>query len=313
MNFTNPKIAIVGSGAIGTYYGCLLANTGADVHFLLRSDLEAVRAKGSLRLQTPKGEIVVAAPKIYGTTEEIGPCDLVIIALKTTANGVFEKLIRPLLKDDTAILTLQNGLGSDEQLAALFGAERVLGGLCFICVNRTAPGEILCIEPGALAFGEFGRPISERLRAIVALFERSGVKCSASDNLAELRWKKLVWNVPFNGLAIAAGGITTDKILASPELENQVRALMTEVIEAAAKFGYVIPQAFIEKQISSTRPMGPYRPSSLIDFLEGREVEVESIWGEPLRRAKAAGIAMPRLETLYATLKKLTSKKSSTL
>jgi len=309
MNLSHPKIAIVGSGAIGSYYGCLLANLGADVHFLLRSDLEAVRAKGSLHVQTPKSEIVITAPKIYGAPEEIGPCDLVIIALKTTANGVFEKLIRPLLKNETALLTLQNGLGSDEQLAALFGAERVMGGLCFICVNRTAPGEILCIEPGALAFGEFGRPISERLLGIKTLFERSGVKCSASDNLAELRWKKLVWNVPFNGLAIAAGGITTDKILASPELENQVRALMTEVIEAAAKFGYVIPHAFIEKQISSTRPMGPYRPSSLIDYLDGREVEVESIWGEPLRRAKSVGASVPRLEMLYAELKQLTTRR----
>jgi 2-dehydropantoate 2-reductase len=309
MNFTNPKIAIVGSGAIGGYYGCRLASAGADVRFLLRSDLEAVRASGRMRVQLPKAqEIVIPSPKIYGTPEEIGPCDLVIIALKTTANGVFEKLIRPLLKNDTMLLTLQNGLGSDEQLASLFGAERVLGGLCFICVNRTAPGEILCIEPGAVAFGEFGRPIGERLCALVALFERSGVKCSASDNLAELRWKKLVWNVPFNGLAIAAGGITTDKILASAELESQVHALMTEVVEAAAKFGYVIPQAFIEKQISSTRPMGPYRPSSLIDYLDGREVEVESIWGEPLRRAQQAGAAVPRLEMLYALLKKLTTR-----
>lgn len=309
MTSVNPKIAIIGSGAIGSYYGCRLANVGADVRFLLRSDLEAVRASGRMRVQLPTSEIVVSAPKIYGTSEEIGPCDLVIIALKTTANGVFEKLIRPLLKDDTMLLTLQNGLGSDEQLAELFGAERVLGGLCFICVNRIAPGEILCIEPGAVAFGEFCRPISERLRALVAWFERAGVKCSVSDNLAELRWKKLVWNVPFNGLAIAAGGITTDKILASPELENQVRALMSEVIEAAAKFGHIISPTFIEKQISSTRPMGPYRPSSLLDYLDGREVEVESIWGEPLRRAKNAGARVPRMEALYTQLKQLTAQR----
>lgn len=309
MSFTKQKIAIVGPGAIGCYYGCRLAAAGENVDFLMRSDLEAVRKRGSLRVQLPKGqEIVVAAPQVHGTPQEIGPCDLVIIALKTTANGVFETLIRPLLKEGTAILTLQNGLGSDEQLASLFGAERVMGGLCFICVNRTAPGEICCIEPGAVAFAEFGRPIGERLRAVVAMFERAGVKCSLGDNLAELRWKKLVWNVPFNGLAITAGGITTDKILASPELENQVRSLMSEVIEAAAKFGYVIPVSFIEKQISSTRPMGPYRPSSLIDYLDGREVEVESIWGEPLRRAQSVGAAMPRLEMLYALLKKLTTR-----
>ena len=173
---SKPKIAIVGPGAIGSYYGCRLANAGADVHFLMRSDFDAVRSSGRLRVALPKSEIVISQPQIHRTPNEIGPCDLVIVALKTTANGVFEELIRPLLHERTAILTLQNGLGSDEQLAGLFGAERVLGGLCFICVNRTAPGEILCIEPGSVAFGEFGRPASERLRQVAAMFERSGVK-----------------------------------------------------------------------------------------------------------------------------------------
>ena len=182
----------------------------------------------------------------------------------------------------------------------------MIGGLCFICSNRVGPGDIHCLMPGVVTFGEFGRPIDERLRAVAKLFEKAGVKCTVDDNLAELRWKKLVWNVPFNGLAIAAGGITTDKILERPELEAQVRLLMKEVIDAAAKFGHVIPLSFIEKQISITRPMGPYRPSSLIDYLEKREVEVESIWGEPLRRAQSAGAAVPRLELLYALLKRLT-------
>jgi 2-dehydropantoate 2-reductase len=305
---THPKIAIVGPGAIGSYYGVRLAQSGQDVHFLMRSDLDAVRKSGRIRVQVPAGEIVVEAPKVYGAPEDIGPCDLVVIALKTTANGVFEKLVRPLLHKDTVLVTLQNGLGSDEELARLFGPERVVGGLCFICVNRLAPGDIHCLMPGAVTFGEFERPVSERLRAIVALFEKAGVKCTMDDHLSELRWKKLVWNVPFNGLAIAAGGITTDKILASPELENQVRLLMQEVVGAAAKFGHVIPESFIEKQISVTRPMGPYRPSSLIDFLDKREVEVESIWGEPLRRAQAAGASVPRLEMLYALLKRLTAR-----
>ena len=273
----------------------------------MRSDFAAVKASGRLRVALPKSEIVIPLPQIHRTPGEIGPCDLVIVALKTTANAVFEDLIRPLLHNGTAILTLQNGLGSDEQLAGLFGAERVLGGLCFICINRAAPGEILCLEPGTVALAEFGRPAGERLRAIVAMFERAGMHCTVGDNLAALRWKKLVWNVPFNGLAIAAGGITTDRILASAELEKLVRALMTEIIEAAAKLGYAIPHSLIEKQIASTRPMGAYRPSSLIDYLEGREVEVESIWGEPLQRAKKAGASVPRLEMLYALLKQLTS------
>ena len=301
------KIGIVGAGALGCYYGARLAKAGNRVEFLMRSDLAAVRAAG-LRIRSPEEEFVLREVSAAASPAEIGPCDLVIVALKTTANGALETLIAPLLHERTAILTLQNGLGSDEELARLFGAERVLGGLCFICVNRIAPGEIVCLQPGSLSMAEFGRPASERLRAIAALFSAAGVRCQAGDDLAALRWKKLVWNVPFNGLSIAAGGMTTDKILEDGGLEAEVRALMAEVIEAAGRLGYAIPREFIDQQVAHTRPMGPYKPSSLIDFLNEQPVEVEAIWGEPLRRAQAAGVAMPRLALLYALLRRLTAR-----
>ena len=166
----------------------------------------------------------------------------------------------------------------------------------------------MCIQPGSLAVGELGRPVSERLRAVVELFLNSGVQCVAGESLAALRWRKLVWNVPFNGLSIAAGGITTDRILAEPALEREVRALMAEVIGAASRLGFAMPEGLIEQQVELTRPMGPYRPSSLIDWQAGREVEVEAIWGEPLRRAQAAGLAMPKLGMLYALLRRLTKR-----
>jgi 2-dehydropantoate 2-reductase len=207
------------------------------------------------------------------------------------------------------LLTLENGLGSDEFLAQHFGGERVIGGLCFICVNRVAPAQVQCFEPGTISIAEYGRPISERLRTIADLFNHAGVRCTVGDNLSELRWKKLVWNVPFNGLSIAAGGVPTDRILASAELEAEARGLMREVIAAAAKFGYTISESFIDKQIDSTRPMGPYKPSSLIDYLAGRDVEVEAIWGEPVRRARAAAASIPKMEMLYALLKQLCAQK----
>jgi 2-dehydropantoate 2-reductase len=140
------------------------------------------------------------------------------------------------------------------------------------------------------------------VRAISTLFAGAGVRTTVGDDLDELRWRKLVWNVPFNGLAITAGGITTDRILADPALEAEARALMHEVIGAAAKLGHVIPERFVEANVASTREMGAYRPSSLIDYLAGREIEIESIWGEALRRARAAGAEVPHLERLYAGL-----------
>ncbi|HWZ95941.1 MAG TPA: 2-dehydropantoate 2-reductase [Opitutaceae bacterium] len=302
------KIAIVGSGAIGMYYGSKLASAGVDLRFLMRGDLAAVRARGSLLVHDKGGTMELRPVAAFGSAEEIGPVDLVIVTLKTTANGELARLLPPLLGPRTVIFTLQNGLGSDEQLAALFGAERVMGGLAFIAATRTAPGEVTCYHPGSISLGEFGRPPQDRTRALAAQFEAAGVKTRVVDDLAEARWHKLVWNIPFNGLAIAAGGIATDRLCAVPRLAEEVRALMHEVQSAASRLGFVIPDKFLRQQFDVTPPMGAYRPSSLVDFLAGREVEVEAIWGEPLRRAQAAGAHVPRLEKLYASLKKLTAR-----
>lgn len=301
------RIAVVGAGAVGAYYGAQLARVGADVSFLLRRDLAAVRAGGlHVRIHRPQPSQFHLQPvQTAAATNEIGPVDLVLIGLKATANDALEALLTPLLHEHTRLLTLQNGLGNEEQLAALFGAHRVGGGLCFVCLNRAEPGAIDCLFAGSISIGELNRAASSATRALAATWHRAGVKCDVTDNLAETRWRKLEWNVPFNGLAIAAGGITTDKIVGNPELLAVVWTLMREIQATAAAYGHVIPDAFLRKQVDVTIPMGPYRPSSLIDYLDGRAVEVEAIWGEPLRRAQAAGVPTPRLAALYARLRAL--------
>ncbi|MBL9208971.1 MAG: 2-dehydropantoate 2-reductase [Opitutaceae bacterium] len=302
------SLAIVGAGAIGSYYGARLALAGQDVRFLLRGDLDAVRTHG-ITLREKDATRHLGGVAAFGRPEEIGPVDLVVVALKTTANAALSALLPPLLHAQTAVLTLQNGLGNEELLAGTVGPERVLGGLCYIGVTREAPGVIVGYHtPGRMTFGEFGRPAGARVRAVAGLFASFGVGVRVLDNLAEARWQKLVWNVPFNGLAIAGGGVTTDRILGTPELAAQVRPLMDEVAAAARHFGYEVPEHFIQSQIDVTPGMGAYQPSSLVDFLAGREVEVEAIWGEPLRRASAAGIPMPRLAALYAALRRAVAR-----
>jgi 2-dehydropantoate 2-reductase len=297
------RFAIVGAGAIGSYYGARLALAGAEVRFLMRSDLAVVRANG-LTLQERDGTRRLERVAAFASTEEIGEVDVVLVALKSTGNASLPALLAPLLGPRTMVVTLQNGLGNEEFIASHVGAERVLGGLCFIAVTREKPGELVgYYTPGAMTLGEFARPATGRTRELAEQFKGAGVNCSAVDNLAEARWRKLIWNVPFNGLAIAAGGITTDRILVDAALAREVRALMDEIAAAARHFGYDVPEKFIQGQIDVTPPMGAYKPSSLVDFLAGREVELEAIWGEPLRRAQAAGIAMPRLAALYARLR----------
>jgi 2-dehydropantoate 2-reductase len=300
----NYRIAVVGAGAIGGYYGTKLAYFGRDVHFLMRGDLSEVRRFG-IRIKAKAENIRLAKVKAYASTEEIGPCDLVLIALKTTSNDDLLGLIPPLLKPETMLLTLQNGLGNEEFLAQHFGAERVLGALCFICLNRISPGVIEHYDVGRLVIGEFNRHPAARTHDVSWEFKRCGVVCSVVENIALERWRKLVWNIPFNGLAVTAGGLDTAALLADDKLHAEVLALMDEVIAAANKCGYPLPTAEALEQIKRTYPLGAYKPSTLIDFQAGRRLEIEAIWGEPLRRALAAGAQMPRLSALYADLKAL--------
>jgi 2-dehydropantoate 2-reductase len=305
------SFAIVGSGAIGTYYGARLARSGREVRFLARSEAELLRTQG-IRIVEKAGAWTVPPDRFRVSTSpaDLGPVDVVLVTLKTTANAELVRLLPPLVGPQTLVVTLQNGLGNEDLLASLVGPERVLGGLCFIASTRTAPGEVTCYHPGSITLGEFGRPPSDRTHALAGVFSEAGVRMVVVESLEEARWRKLIWNVPFNGLTIAAGGVPTDRICASPELLAEVWALMREVQTAAARLGHTIPDDFLQKQVDVTPPMGPYKPSSLVDFLAHRPVEIEPIWGEPLRRAGAAGVPTPRLALLYALLRTLAEGKA---
>lgn len=288
---------MVGAGAVGLYYGGRLAAAGEDVSFLARTDFDAVRA-GGIRVESVAGDFHARDVKAFRSPAEIGPVDLVIVAWKATANGMLGQVLPPLLHEDTQVLTLQNGLGNCERIAAVTGAGRVLGGLCFVCLNRISPGRVRHTAGGRISVGEFQNDGRGRAAEIALRFRAAGIPTDAAASLAEAQWEKLVWNIPFNGLAIAEGGVTTADLLERPGMEAEIRALMAEVVAAARAQGLELTDDLIESNVRRTRPMGPYRPSSMIDFVEGREVEFEAIWGEPLRRARAAGVDVPHLENL---------------
>jgi len=295
------RIAIVGAGAVGGWYGGRLAERGHAVHLITRADAATIAARG-LRLRDQLGERVIQVASATPDTRGVPPCDLVIVAAKSTANPELPILIRPLLGPATMLLTLQNGMGNVEAFASLLAPERLVAGLCFVCINRLAPGLVENTLPGNVRMAAAQGPANAAVRACVALFTDAGLDCRAEDSLEGVLWKKLCWNVPFNGLAIAAGGITTDRIVGDPALRARARRLMDEVAAAAAARGHPFDEKHIRWQFEMTDGMGPYRPSSLIDYLDGREVEVAGIWGEPLRRGLAAGVAMPELATLLTEI-----------
>ena len=299
------KIAIVGSGSVGLYYGGRLAAWGANVGFLMRSGFEEAQRRGIHIHNEVDEDIFLPQPEIFRDACEIGQCDLVIIGLKATANKSLEKLLPPLLHEETALLTLQNGLGNEEFLAERYGADRVLGGLCFVCLTRRSPASVDHFGHGMLSIGEFGRPPQTRTRLMVDSFRKSGIDAKLVEELTTERWRKLVWNIPFNGLSVSEGGLTVDRILADPHLHARCRALMDETIAAATALGHPIERKFAALQIERTYPMGSYQPSTLVDWLAGKQLEIEAIWGEPLRQAQKTGLSLPHLEHLYQHLKTL--------
>jgi 2-dehydropantoate 2-reductase len=298
-----------------------VAHSGQQVHFLLRSDYEVVRRKG-VYIRSPRGDIRVH-PRCALSPKQIGISELVLIGLKTTANDQFHQLLPPLVGPNTAVLTLQNGLGNEEHLAKLFPEEQIMGGLCFVCLNRLEPGLIQHIEHGLIMLGEYKRFPEPRTHDIASMFRHAGIPCKVTDKLEQAHWEKLAWNIPFNGLGMASAAgyealsgasdnfsaigpcLTTDQLMADLKWEQLLRELMEEIISAANALGFHLPDDVVRHQIERTRSMGAYKASTLIDFERGQPLELESLFLRPLKQAQNAGVSTPRLERLCEVLCKL--------
>ncbi len=301
------KIAIVGAGALGLYYGALLQKNGEDVHFLLRRDYEAITRQG-LKVFSINGDFQLPRVQGYRYAREIGAVDLVIVGLKTFANQHLHDMIAPLLGEKTTILTLQNGLGNEETLAQLFGAERIIGGVAFLCSNRGEPGEVHHLGAGRIVVGEHVCLDGQRLENVARLFCQAGVDCHATPDLKRARWEKLVWNIPFNGLC-ALLQQPVNLLLAQEACRSLVRQLMLEVIAAANVQPLTKPIAveYADKMLEFSDAMGEYKPSMQIDRQEGRQLEIASIFRAPLAFGQQQGVAMPRVEMLATLLEQATA------
>lgn len=302
MSLDDPVIAVIGAGALGGYYGARLIQHGHRVHLLTQSDCQHIRASG-MRIQSRDGDFSLRADQInvYDNSRAMPKADWVIVTLKTTANDRLAELVGPVVKDDSIILTLQNGLGNEELLQGLFGESRIVGGMAFVCINRTGPGQISHTDHGMIRLGEPRGGISDRAKKIARLFTDSGVPCDVLDDLAFGRWDKLIWNVPFNGLG-AALDMTTDQLIGSKEGLSLVTKICEEVIAACRPLNICFDLNVIEEKIRHTQTMGPYKTSMQIDRQMQRQMEIEAIIGRPLQAARTNSVQTPYMEMLYSML-----------
>lgn len=307
------SVAVVGAGAIGSYYGARLAEAGHDVRFLLRRDYEAVAA-GGLSVSSPLGDLRLESPRIGRTPAELaamGPADWIVLGLKATALPALPDLAGPLLSEGTRVLAILNGLDIEERVSALLPGHGVFAGLGFIGVRRGEPGRIVHEEFGALNIAHYGDDAGELERAR-ALFEGSKVETPLSPNRLRARWEKLGWNIPFNGLCVIAGGVAVDRIARDGAMWETARRAMREVIAAgnadlAARGDAerIDGAALAERYETMTQGMGPYRPSTAIDHAEGRPLEVEAIFDTPARRAAELGVEAPTMALFASVIRSL--------
>ncbi len=298
--------AILGTGALGGFYGARLQRAGIEVHYLLRSDYEHVLQNG-LIIESPEGDFTLPQVNAYGDAAKMPPCDVAIVAMKTTQNHLLPEILPHVVKDNGVVLVLQNGLGVEAQAAAIVGSDRVLGGLCFLCSNKVGPGHIRHLDYKKITMGEYdpsgqAKGVTARMRAIAADFNRAGIPIDLEEDLVLSRWKKLVWNIPFNGLSVVLDA-RTDVIMASPETRSLAESLMREVAKGAAACDRHISDEFIQTMLEHTAVMIPYRPSMKIDYDEGRPLELRAMYEVPLQTATAAGIALSKIEMLHQQLK----------
>ena len=295
------RYGVIGVGAIGGYYGSKLAYSGQEVHFLSHSDYQYVKERG-MQVDSCDGSFHLEHVNVYQYSADMPKCDVVIVGLKTTNNHLLSSLLPPLLHEHTAVLLIQNGIGVEADIQQMFPEVQLIAGLAFICSAKTEPGRVNHQCYGSINLGNYSCKDEKLFQQILNNFTNAGIQ-AGSVPYEEARWKKAVWNMPFNGMTVALD-TQTDLLLKNPATRQLIRDLMMEVVGAANHLGVSgLDESFVDKMIETTDAMTPYSPSMKLDYDFHRPMEIYYIYTRPIEIARAAGYHMPKLEMLEAELR----------
>jgi 2-dehydropantoate 2-reductase len=294
------KYAVIGVGGVGGYFGGKLANAGKDVCFLLHSDYDFVCEHG-LRVDSCRGNFLLNPVKAYNNPADLPVCDVVLVALKTVNNALLPKLLSHVAGPETLVVLIQNGIGMEDDLQAAMPNLQIAAATAFICSAKAGPGHISHMDYGTLTIADYSCRDKGILEALVRDLTDSGVETFRAEyKLA--RWRKAVWNMPFNGMTVAMDA-STDALLRNPSTRALIYEQMLEVIGASNACGVRLDSTFADKMMANTDKMTPYKPSMKLDYDNGRPMEIEYLYTRPLAIAAAAGYPMPRLQMLEAQLR----------
>ncbi len=295
------KILMAGAGAVGGYYGAMLARSGQDVTLLARGKTLEVLRSNKLRVNSYEGDFEIQL-KVVESIDEMDAADLIIITTKTYDTDTILQQIKPLVGENTLLLSLQNGVETELKMVAYFDKHNVLGGICYIGAEVTEPGTIVHSADGQIAIGELSGEQSERVQAIATIFGKAGIRTTLSTDIQRLLWKKLLWNAPFNQVCAIARSSVGD-ILDSPEMWDLLRAVGHEVVTLAQANDVPLTEEDIEEHLTfSDEKLRSVRPSLLQDLERGKRLEHETFGGYLVREGRRLNIPTPVNETLYQLL-----------
>ncbi|MBP5170922.1 MAG: 2-dehydropantoate 2-reductase [Bacteroidales bacterium] len=290
------RYAVIGTGGIGGYYGGRLALCGQEVHFLLRSDYETVKREG-LQVDSVNGDFHLFPVHAYADTRDMPPCDVVLVCMKTTGNDRLGEMLPPLLHQGSLVVLIQNGLNMEQELSAALPGVAIAAATAFICTFKVGAGHIRHAAYGDLSLAPFQAEAAALLPALIEDLRQAGIGVHDEPDAHLLRWKKLVWNIPYNGLTVALDA-TTAELTFQKDSRRLVVGLMQEVVAAAACCGAEIPDSFIDRMIALTEEMTPYAPSMKLDYDAGRPMEIRTMYLLPIEEARRAGFEMKQVQML---------------
>jgi len=300
------RIAVMGAGAVGGYFGARLAASGQEVAFIARGRHLETMCREGLRIKSIDGDCQIQS-LFTSNPEEVGPVDLILFCVKSYDTEEAARRLSPLVGEKTIILSLQNGIDNAEKIAGLWGKERTLGGVVFIGARVALPGTIEHSAAGRITLGGLDAGEGERAKSIREILAAAKIPCAASPEIRKVMWQKLVWNAPFCAIASLTRA-TVSEILESDSLKTLASGCMEEVRQAAKCQGIDLAPTVAAEALELSRSLGDFKPSMLQDLEEGKPLEHEAFNGIVVSLLRRAGKRAPINETFYAALKFLDQK-----
>ena len=301
------RIAVMGTGAVGGYFGAKLAAAGDDVAFITRPRYLPTLRRNGLRVESSPGDVHVRNALFTDSPADAGMVDLVLFCVKSYDTTEAAGALAPMISKQTAILSLQNGIDNPDKIAGFWGTERTLAGVVYIGAQVTAPGVIQHSSGGKIVLGPIGGHPSDTARTVEQTLSRAAIPCAISAAIEQVQWAKLLWNAPFCAISCLTRS-TVREIIESEALTNLVRDCMKEVRAAARICGIDLKTELFDQTLAFSRDLGDFKPSMLQDLEAGKPLEYDALNGFVMRLLERAGEQAPINRVFQVTLSSLDKK-----